>query len=75
MFHILPVIHQWHHVRSSKKPADLLSQGMDPSKLQQCELWFNGPNFLMENKYPNTIVPEFVIKRDTNELKNCFNHV
>lgn len=37
---------QWSYVKSCDNPADLLSRGFDPSKLQSCMLWWNGPNYL-----------------------------
>ncbi|GFS75609.1 integrase catalytic domain-containing protein [Trichonephila clavipes] len=36
----------WRHVPSDQNPADLVSQGVDPDKLLQQNLWFNGPTFL-----------------------------
>ncbi|GBM43963.1 hypothetical protein AVEN_197281-1, partial [Araneus ventricosus] len=37
----LTVAEQWNHVPSKQNPADLISRGMDPVKLQLCELWWN----------------------------------
>ncbi|XP_035230500.1 uncharacterized protein LOC118202424 [Stegodyphus dumicola] len=39
---------QWHHVLSKQNPADLISRGADPVKLQLCELWWCGPPFLLQ---------------------------
>ncbi|GFW39987.1 uncharacterized protein TNCV_5116701 [Trichonephila clavipes] len=36
----------WRHVPSDQNPADLVSRGVDPEKLLQQNLWFNGPTFL-----------------------------
>ncbi|GFY01490.1 integrase catalytic domain-containing protein [Trichonephila clavipes] len=36
----------WRHVPSDQNPADLVSRGVDPEKLLQQNLWFNGPKFL-----------------------------
>ncbi|GFT20251.1 uncharacterized protein TNCV_4060461 [Trichonephila clavipes] len=36
----------WRHVPSDQNPADLVSRGVDPDKLLQQNLWFNGPTFL-----------------------------
>ncbi|GFT15328.1 integrase catalytic domain-containing protein [Trichonephila clavipes] len=36
----------WRHVSSDQNPADLVSRGVDPDKLLQQNLWFNGPTFL-----------------------------
>ncbi|XP_055840968.1 uncharacterized protein LOC129908493 [Episyrphus balteatus] len=37
---------QWHHVPSRENPADVLSRGIAPEKLQDCHIWFYGPKFL-----------------------------
>lgn len=39
-------IDQWHHVTSKENPADLISRGINPIKLQQCNMWWLGPHFL-----------------------------
>ncbi|XP_035233025.1 uncharacterized protein LOC118204843 [Stegodyphus dumicola] len=41
-------VRQWHHVPSKQNPADLISRGADPVKLQLCELWWRGPPFLLQ---------------------------
>ncbi|GFX27557.1 uncharacterized protein TNCV_4996121 [Trichonephila clavipes] len=38
----------WRHVPSDQNPADLVSRGVDPEKLLQQNLWFNGPTFLSD---------------------------
>ncbi|GFW27387.1 DUF5641 domain-containing protein [Trichonephila clavipes] len=43
-------------------PADFVSRGMDSLKLKTCELWWNGPKFLMSNQYPQRQIPFAVIK-------------
>ncbi|GFW23538.1 uncharacterized protein TNCV_3806351 [Trichonephila clavipes] len=44
----------WRHVPSDQNPADLVSRGVDPDKLLQQNLWFNGPTFLSgDDDYPN----------------------
>ncbi|GBO16070.1 hypothetical protein AVEN_166281-1 [Araneus ventricosus] len=42
----LTVAEQWNHVPSKQNSADLISRGMDPVKLQLCELWWS-PSFLL----------------------------
>ncbi|XP_011690002.1 PREDICTED: uncharacterized protein LOC105451334 [Wasmannia auropunctata] len=44
----------WHHVRSQDNPADLLSRGVNPSKLKEQKIWWEGPQFLHKN---STLVP------------------
>lgn len=72
----LTSISQWRHVPSEQNPADLISRGLDPSKLLETELWWKGPTFLSlpESEYPNRdiSVPDRLKEFDT-ELKNSSN--
>ncbi|GFX40077.1 integrase catalytic domain-containing protein [Trichonephila clavipes] len=61
---------QWRYVATEDNPADFVSRGMDSLKLKTCELWWNGPKFLMSNQNPQRKIPVAVIK-DPGELKNC----
>ncbi|XP_037906155.1 uncharacterized protein LOC119648467 [Hermetia illucens] len=36
---------QWRHIHSKENPADLVSRGVAPGKLQNYALWFYGPIF------------------------------
>ncbi|GFS67933.1 uncharacterized protein TNCV_1361851 [Trichonephila clavipes] len=47
---------QWRQVPSNQNPADLISRGVDPDKLLNHELWWNGPEFLSGSNYPNKTV-------------------
>ncbi|GFW54189.1 integrase catalytic domain-containing protein [Trichonephila clavipes] len=47
---------QWRHVPTKMNPADLISGGVDPDKLLNQELWWNGPEFLSGSDYPNKTV-------------------
>ncbi|CAF4751000.1 unnamed protein product [Pieris macdunnoughi] len=40
----------WHHISTEMNPADIASRGVSPSKLQDLELWWSGPPFLMKPK-------------------------
>ncbi|GFX44380.1 integrase catalytic domain-containing protein [Trichonephila clavipes] len=53
---------QWRYVATEDNPADFVSRGMDSLKLKVCELWWNGPKFLMSNQYPQRQIPVAVIK-------------
>ncbi|GFX44219.1 uncharacterized protein TNCV_4120151 [Trichonephila clavipes] len=63
----------WRHVPSDQNPADLVSRGVDPDKLLQQNLWFNGPTFLSgDDDYPNrTINCREKLDEYNSELKNC----
>ncbi|GFU04008.1 integrase catalytic domain-containing protein [Trichonephila clavipes] len=52
-------------------PADLISRGVDPDKLLNQELWWNGPEFLSGSDYPNKTV-KIIENNDAynSELKN-----
>ncbi|GFY01506.1 uncharacterized protein TNCV_2606931 [Trichonephila clavipes] len=64
----------WRHVPSDQNPADLVSRGVDPEKLLQQNLWFNGPKFLSGDDYPNrTINCREKLDEYNSELKNCVN--
>ncbi|GFY20925.1 uncharacterized protein TNCV_3989691 [Trichonephila clavipes] len=49
-------VRQWRHVPSNQNPANLISRGVDPDKLLNQELWWNGPEFLSGSDYPNKTV-------------------
>lgn len=40
----------WNWVAGVENPADLASRGVKPSKLVNCHLWWNGPQWLKLNK-------------------------
>ncbi|GFW90775.1 integrase catalytic domain-containing protein [Trichonephila clavipes] len=65
----------WRHVPSDQNSADLVSRGVDPDKLLQQNLWFNGPTFLSgDDDYPNrTINCREKLGEYNSELKNCVN--
>ncbi|GFX71064.1 uncharacterized protein TNCV_3648291 [Trichonephila clavipes] len=64
----------WRHVPSDQNPADLVSRGVDPDRLMQQNLWFNGPTFLSGDDYPNrTINCREKLDEYNSELKNCVN--
>ncbi|GFU21744.1 uncharacterized protein TNCV_3123411 [Trichonephila clavipes] len=52
----LSFVRQWRHVPSNQNPADLISRGVDPDKLLNQELRWNGPEFLSGSDYPNKTV-------------------
>ncbi|GFX77104.1 uncharacterized protein TNCV_1073041 [Trichonephila clavipes] len=64
----------WRHVPSDQNPTDLVSRRVDPDKLLQQNLWFNGPTFLSGDDYPNrTINCREKLDEYNSELKNCVN--
>ncbi|GFX33339.1 uncharacterized protein TNCV_812011 [Trichonephila clavipes] len=64
----------WRYEPSDQNPADLVSRGVDPDKLLQQKLWFNGPTFLSGDDYPNRFVNcREKLDEYNSELKNCVN--
>ncbi|GBN79522.1 hypothetical protein AVEN_199605-1 [Araneus ventricosus] len=45
----LTEISAWKHVPSKENPADIISRGIDPEKIQDCNLWWFGPSFLQDH--------------------------
>lgn len=43
---------KWNHVRSAENPADIISRGQSAHKLLSNTLWWNGPEWLKDNKWP-----------------------
>lgn len=39
---------RWHHVRSEDNPADVISRGINPEQLHNCDIWWNGPQWLSQ---------------------------
>ncbi|XP_076389571.1 uncharacterized protein LOC105662854 [Megachile rotundata] len=37
---------KWSHVSSSENPADLISRGISPNKLESQQVWWSGPSWL-----------------------------
>ncbi|GFU86525.1 uncharacterized protein TNCV_4479611 [Trichonephila clavipes] len=65
----------WRNVPSDQDSADLVSRGVDPDKLLQQNLWFNGPTFLSgDDDYPNrTVNCREKLDQYNSELKKCVN--
>ncbi|GFW74342.1 integrase catalytic domain-containing protein [Trichonephila clavipes] len=45
----LTEVSSWKHVQSPENPADIISRGIDPDKIQDCVLWWYGPSVLQNN--------------------------
>ncbi|GBM79586.1 hypothetical protein AVEN_140205-1, partial [Araneus ventricosus] len=43
----------WNFVSGLENPADCGTRGILPTKLEQCDLWFNGPDWLKSSTFPN----------------------
>ena len=45
----------WKHVPSQSNPADCISRGIAPNFLENCRLWWEGPEFLglSESDWPS----------------------
>ncbi|XP_070529049.1 uncharacterized protein [Cardiocondyla obscurior] len=40
----------WKFVKGKENPADIATRGISAKKLQQCDLWWNGPNWLEKSQ-------------------------
>ncbi|CAG9137748.1 unnamed protein product [Plutella xylostella] len=50
---LLPNV-SWNHVVSGDNPADIVSRGIEPQKLETCTLWWKGPQWLHKDNLPLT---------------------
>ncbi|XP_075157775.1 uncharacterized protein LOC142231042 [Haematobia irritans] len=64
----LTINSQWRHVDSKNNPADLISRGLKPEQLPECNMWFYGPLFLHgnEDSWPKEFAKEL---HPTSELE------
>ena len=71
--HRVTELSQWQHVATKSNPADLLTRGLTASQLAECDLWWNGPPFLIEpeDAWPAGPVQPAVF--DTTEMKRQIN--
>ena len=45
----------WNHVCSEENPADPASRGINPDEINQHDLWWNGPKWLLTGEFPKTL--------------------
>ena len=45
----------WNHVCSEENPADPASRGIDPDEINQHDLWWNGPKWLITGEFPKSL--------------------
>ncbi|XP_075150877.1 uncharacterized protein LOC142224985 [Haematobia irritans] len=64
----LTINSQWRHVVSKNNPAALISRGLKPEQLPECNMWFYGPLFLHgnEDSWPKEFAKEL---HPTSELE------
>ncbi|GFR25022.1 integrase catalytic domain-containing protein [Trichonephila clavata] len=48
---LTPNVH-WNFVSGLENPADCGTRGIPPTKLENCDLWFNGPDWLRNSTFP-----------------------
>ncbi|XP_055591299.1 uncharacterized protein LOC129743341 [Uranotaenia lowii] len=41
---------EWRYVGTHDNPADIISRGLLPSEIRDCEIWWSGPNFLYHDE-------------------------
>ena len=47
----------WNYCKSSENPADILSRGSDYITLSSNDLWWHGPRWLRDGKWPSVVSP------------------
>ncbi|XP_030763137.1 uncharacterized protein LOC115887781 [Sitophilus oryzae] len=69
----LTEVNQWSHVPSADNPADIISRGLEPIKLENCQLWWSGPFFLKQGKeyWPPKVNPSSDLP-EVKEQKHTF---
>ena len=45
----------WNHVCSEENPADPASREINPDEINQHDLWWNGPKWLLTGAFPKTL--------------------
>ena len=62
---------QWLYVPTKRNPADVASRGLMPNKVDTANLWFRGPNFLLNDYEPWPKQPKFnkLLSPDDEEVK------
>lgn len=67
---------RWRHCLSADMPADVLSRGLAPDEIAQCQIWWNGPKFLAkpESEWPETMLEISTQEKEIHksELKRAF---
>ncbi|CAB3241720.1 unnamed protein product [Arctia plantaginis] len=57
----------WHYVRTNQNPADFISRGVEPQSLQSNDLWWHGPQFLLNSDFIKH-------QNETVKLDSCYIH-
>lgn len=50
----------WNYIKSAENPADVVSRGLSPEKLNECNLWWHGPSWLVQERelWPKNVTEE-----------------
>ena len=67
-------ITQWHHIEGKLNPADYASRGLNVKDNRKAQVWFNGPEFLMNKDldFQNTKISLELDTDDTEVKKHQF---
>ncbi|KAJ0172004.1 hypothetical protein K1T71_012767 [Dendrolimus kikuchii] len=66
----LTTLSNWRHVPTDSNPADFISRGVNPSQLEDLDLWWLGPKFLLKNESEWPVLTQFENFTDLPEIKN-----
>ena len=66
-------IESWNHCPRYENPADLPSRGMSAEALQESQIWWHGPPWLLEGKdeWPNQMVVTELPSEHYDEMRSC----
>lgn len=66
-------VDQWRHIPTSLNPADHVSRGVNPEDILGLNLWFQGPDFLMQSEENWPIIKSNLLETDLTEIKLVLN--
>lgn len=69
----LTKIENWRHVNTNENPADLVSRGLEPSQLENANLWWNGPEFLLNRTFESSPMQQIQCDNDLPEARTVIN--
>ncbi|KAL0853130.1 hypothetical protein ABMA27_012894 [Loxostege sticticalis] len=64
----------WSHIKGVDNPADILTRGITPNKLQVYQLWWHGPSFLSDSNFQQNIATS-ITHKDTELSKTDVQNV
>jgi len=57
-------VNQWHHIKGEDNPADLASRGLRPTEILSSAKWWNGPSWLVTERYNWKAETESIVEEE-----------